>query len=185
MAKPKKSKKSDNSEARAGFFASRRKSKNWNTNMPGRGGNYFQDGAYLVKIGDIKAGQSKKGAGDYVAIEGTILEVLQEMPGSNQPGQAVTNTLMLDKHLSAPGDWRNFVTAAFELDPASEDAEDEWVEYADKAIGARRPLFGQYLVAEVTTKPTQSGGKFTRVYWMTTERWGELAEDDDSEEEDE
>lgn len=92
-----------------------------NTQAANSGGNYIRPGHYLARVDRIKSGTSQTGAGDFVAVEMTVLEALPdgdvpvnenfEKLGEDQwhrAGEQVSHVLMA-KHQSFLGNFKALV----------------------------------------------------------------------------
>lgn len=132
----------------------------------GRGA-WLTPGIYAIEITRCSEGEGFKGP--FAAVEGRVLEVLQEGPEDSKaatlkPGTVVSWVCML-RNPSAWGDLKKFLAAAMGIDVSRVTNANARPNFE----GDGTKLAGTTLVAQVHEKPTRTGGVFTIVNWFRPE----------------
>ena len=139
-----------------------------NTAASSNGGSYVRPGHYLARIDRVKSGESAQGSGEFVAIEMTILDALQDgdIPVDDEfnlldkdhwhrAGENVRHLLMA-KHQSFQSNFKAFVANVGGIPEAEVNAE--------RCTAVTQGLF-EGLIVEVRarTVKTRRGSPFTVV----------------------
>lgn len=138
------------------------------------------DGSFLVKIYKVFVKESenkKRNSTDFVVVEFDVLEVKAGgQPRKDWRGQEMTaapgdkRSWALDmSYANSPGNLNEFLAAAAGVSPsdpeALKEAEIDFDEAFDAALGSDNPLDGVELIVDVVTKKTDGGRDYCAHRW--------------------
>lgn len=126
--------------------------------------NYLKPGAYYLRIDRVKADSTRKNE-DFLAVEMTVLNVLDEAEGkANKVGENVSH-LMMAKHDSFLGNVKAFVSNVLGCPPDEVTQENciQICEYEENGKPVPSPLAGMVIEVSARNTVTKKQGTFTVV----------------------
>ena len=125
----------------------------------GQAGNWVRPGRYTARVDAVKLVKKFNGE-EFVAIEMTILTVLDDENGTGHKAEEEITHLMKVQNPSFLGSFKQFASTALGCDPDDLDKP-----AADKITSDEQPLAGIPIAFLARQKPTKAGGQFTLVMY--------------------
>ena len=124
---------------------------------------WFADGTYKMELHKFVQGTSRRDNTPYVAVEATVLEVLNSDENSNTAGERVSWVVKLKQRETFLSAIKGFVAAASGIDYG--DVTTNMCEKLSEGDGSE--LSGMEVIADAKTITTRSGSPFTKVVWRS------------------
>jgi hypothetical protein len=125
----------------------------------GQEGNWIRPGRYTARVDGVKMVVKHTGE-EFVAIEMTILSVIDDENGTGHKAEEEITHLMKVQNPSFLGSFKQFASVALGCEP-----DDLGKAEADKITSDEQPLAGIEIAFRARQKPTKKGGQFTLVMY--------------------